>query len=108
MPICPESTYENGTEESCEEVLVPLPDAWESAPATGSRSTREGSPMIDDVSIPHLTRRRFVRAIGLSAAASLLAACAPGARPNAWAGNVKDVAWNADGYLQLDKTWLAQ
>jgi ABC-type transport system substrate-binding protein len=33
---------------------------------------------------------------------------APSARPNAWAGNVKDVAWNADGYLQFDKTWLAQ
>jgi peptide/nickel transport system substrate-binding protein len=33
---------------------------------------------------------------------------APAARPNAWAGTVKDVAWNADGYLQLDKTWLNQ
>jgi peptide/nickel transport system substrate-binding protein len=33
---------------------------------------------------------------------------APSARPNAWASNVKDVAWNADGYLQLDKTWIAQ
>jgi peptide/nickel transport system substrate-binding protein len=33
---------------------------------------------------------------------------APAARPNAWAPTVKDVAWNADGYLQLDKTWLAQ
>ena len=33
---------------------------------------------------------------------------APSARPNAWAANVKDVAWNADGYLQFDKTWLAQ
>jgi ABC-type transport system substrate-binding protein len=33
---------------------------------------------------------------------------APAARPNAWATNVNDVNWNADGYLQLDKTWLAQ
>jgi peptide/nickel transport system substrate-binding protein len=33
---------------------------------------------------------------------------APSARPNAWATSVKDIAWNADGYLQLDRTWLAQ
>ena len=33
---------------------------------------------------------------------------APSARPNAWTSRVKDVSWNADGYLQLDRTWLAQ
>ncbi|MCC6179749.1 MAG: ABC transporter substrate-binding protein [Chloroflexi bacterium] len=33
---------------------------------------------------------------------------APSARPNAWTKQVHDMSWNADGYLQLDQTWLAQ